>query len=234
MHPPPRRYAHVAWCYDELATLWSLGAIPRAKAAAARALTPGSRCLFAGVGRGADALIAAHRGVEVVALDAEPAMLARFRRALERSGFDGSRVETIETDWLDHAPSRPYDAVVASFSLNVFGARELAAALDALLSWLRPGGVAWVVDFAPPRSSTLSRLGAALHYWPVAAVAAALGLCALHPIYDYGPLLEARGMRRPTTRDFGRAGLYRLWRAECGRHPQRAAGLSDSRDERRS
>ena len=207
MGRPSRSYARVAWCYDELAALWSCGAIPRAKAAAAQALEPGARCLFAGVGRGADAVLAAQRGVEVIALDAEPAMLQRLELALAERKL---RAQCIAQDWFCHAPAAPYDAVVASFVLNVFSGDDLERALDRLVGWLKPGGLLWVVDFAPPRGGAVRRAAAQLRYWPVAVVARGLGLCALHPIHDYGPRLVARGLDLKDELDFGG---YRVWLA---------------------
>jgi len=201
------RYARVAWCYDELAALWSLGAIPRAKAAAARALARDSRVLFAGVGRGSDALLAAQRGVDVFALDTEPAMLRRFEQTLSDHGL---RATAIEADWFGYVPEQPFDAVVASFALNVFDGRELAGALDAAIGWLKPAGRLFVADFAPPGPGAVRRAFSQLHYWPVAVVAHSLGLCSLHPIHDYRRLLEERDLAVESEDDFG---LYRLWRA---------------------
>lgn len=202
-----RPYARVAWCYDEVAAIWSLGAIPRAKAIAARALEAGEHVLFAGVGRGADAWLAAERGVRVRALDAEPAMLRRLER---RRSAGNARVHCSCEDWLEHVPAERYDAVVASFVLNVFTGGELARALDVLTGWVRPGGRVFVVDFAPPDGGRVSRLARQLHYWPVAAAARVLGLCGLHPIYDYAPMLAQRGFDLKEQLDVG---AYRVWTA---------------------
>ena len=57
-----RSYAAVAWCYDEIATCYSLGGIARAKASQVSHLEPGRRVLYAGVGRGREAVLAARRG----------------------------------------------------------------------------------------------------------------------------------------------------------------------------
>ena len=59
------RYGAVAWCYDAIAGCYSLGRIQRAKACQVSQLEPGERVLFAGVGRGAEAVLAAQRGVSV-------------------------------------------------------------------------------------------------------------------------------------------------------------------------
>jgi len=207
----PRSYARVAWCYDELAAVWSLGAIPRAKALASGALAPGERVLFAGAGRGSDALAAAGRGVRVSALDAEPAMLRRLsREERRRPTLAGASVRCLREDWFLHAPDAPYDAVVASFVLNVFAGRELARAMDRLRGWVRPGGRLLIADFAPIGGGWPSRLLGQLHYWPVALIGRGLGLCRLHSVHDYVPLLEERGFDVKEQRDVG---PYRVWSA---------------------
>ena len=215
MRSRPRSYAHVAWCYDELASWWSRGAIPRAKAVVARALEQGDRVLFAGAGRGADALIAASRGVRVTALDAEPAMLRRLEQeqAARPSGRGGA-VQCVCEDWFAYVPPRRYDAVVAAFALNVFAGEELDHALDVLTGWLRPGGHVWIVDFAPPARAFAARLRGGLHYWPVALAARWLGLCRLHAIHDYAPRLVERGFDLKEQHD---AGPYRVWGAVLAR-----------------
>jgi len=201
----------VAWCYDELAAAWSLGAIPRAKALASGALVPGERVLFAGAGRGSDALAAADRGVRVSALDAEPAMLRRLmREERRRPRHAGASVRCLREDWFLHAPATPYDAVVASFVLNVFAGRELARAMDRLRRWVRPGGRVLIADFAPIGGAGSSHLLGQLHYWPVALIGRGLGLCRLHAVHDYVPLLEERGFDVKEQHDVGR---YRVWSA---------------------
>jgi ubiquinone/menaquinone biosynthesis C-methylase UbiE len=208
-----RSHDRVAWCYDELAAAWSLGAIPRAKAWVAEQLEPGSRVLFAGAGRGADALQAARRGVRVTALDVSPRMLARFEASLQREDL---RAEICCANVFDVAASEgPFDAVVASFFLNVFDAVELVEAVDALAKRLACGGDLWVVDFAPPAGSAWRRAAAQLYYAPVALVGAALGLAALHPIHDYRRSFAASRIELDLELEHrSYVGLYRVLRAQ--------------------
>ena len=62
-NPParPKRYDYgaVAFCYDELAALYSLGQIARSKQIFLETLSPGDSVLVAGAGRGALGLGAA-------------------------------------------------------------------------------------------------------------------------------------------------------------------------------
>lgn len=192
-------YGAVAAVYDELATLYSLAAIDRSKRAGVEALTPGERVLFAGVGRGKDALLALRRGVRVTAIDLAPAMLARFRAALARAGLEA---RTIEGDVADHRPDEPYDAVVAHYFLNLWDAETAGAMLVRLRMLLRPGGRLVLADFAPPSGGLVARVLTAAYYRPIDWIAWALGFCALHPILDYAALLPAAGYRLVRTQRF--------------------------------
>lgn len=192
-------YGAVAAVYDELATLYSLGAIDRSKGAGVEALAPGERVLFVGVGRGSDALVAARRGCRVTAIDLAPAMLARFRASLDREGL---AAETIEGDVADHRPAELYDAVVAHYFLNLWDAPLAGAMLARLRSYLRPGGRLVVADFARPSGGVVASLLANAYYRPIDWLAWALGFCALHPILDYGELLPAAGFRITSERRF--------------------------------
>ncbi|MBY0399033.1 class I SAM-dependent methyltransferase [Myxococcota bacterium] len=185
-------YGALAGIYDELATCYSLGAIDRSKRAGAATLVAGERVLFAGVGRGTDALLAARRGVRVTAIDLAPAMLARLRGSLAREGLPA---ETLEGDVADHRPAAPYDAVVAHYFLNLWDAPQAAAMLVRLRALLRPGGRLVVADFARPEGGRLARCLTAAYYRPIDWVAWMLGFCALHPILDYAALLPAAGFR---------------------------------------
>ncbi|MGC1209842.1 MAG: methyltransferase domain-containing protein [Micromonospora sp.] len=92
----------------------------------------GRRVIDVGTGPGTVAALALARGAEVVAVDAEPSMLASARR----NAPDATLVEAV-------LPRLPFptdgaDAVVANFVLNHVG--DPAAALAELCRVARPGG----------------------------------------------------------------------------------------------
>ena len=184
-------YGAVAWCYDEVAALYSLGRIGLAKACQVSLLEPGERVLYAGAGRGSEAVLAAQRGARVTALDVSPAMLSRLQRRLDRVG---SHAELLCGDYLEHEPRERYDVVVANFFLNLFAPEDMRRALARLVSWVRPGGRVMIADFAPPRGSWATRIACRAYYRPVSLAAAALRLAALHPIYDYEREFDALGL----------------------------------------
>ena len=202
-HGRHRSHGHVAWCYDEIADFYSAGAICEAKTSHLDSLEAGEHVLYAGVGRGEEAVLAAASGVKVTALDLSQRMLGRLDRSLQDRGLHADLVQGCV---FEHVPERPYAAVVANFFLNVFGEREMRCALARLTSWLEPGGRFLIADFAPPRGRGFDRVAAVSYYRPVNVAAWMLGLCALHPIYDYADHFEGVGLELAT-----RVG-FRPWR----------------------
>ncbi len=192
-------YQSVAWLYDELAALYSLGRIGRSKAAHLGGIEAGDRVLFAGVGRGSDALLALRRGAKVTAVDLSPAMLDRFAHRLARAGLEA---ELLRGDVADHRPDRPYDVVVANYFLNLFDEARAGEMLRRLSQLVRPGGTLLLADFARPLGGSFARAITNAYYRPVNWIAWALGFCARHPILDYPQLLEPMGFRIRSERRF--------------------------------
>ena len=196
----PKRYDYgaVAFCYDELAALYSLGQIARSKQIFLETLSPGDSVLVAGAGRGADVLAAARAGAEVTAVDHSGAMLGRLRSAADREAATGL-VRRIQHR--DRGAAR-YDHVVAHYFLNCFAEPEARALLVwVLVGRVRPGGCLHLADFAPARGGRLARIVTGLYYGSVNLVGWAVGMCALHPIPDLCAWLWPRGCRSSRRRD---------------------------------
>lgn len=187
------RYGRVAWCYEGLAALYSLGRIQQSKASQLSELAPGDRVLYAGVGCGEDAILAVRAGVRVTGVDVSARMLRGFRRRLEREG----QVATLVCEELSahRAPAPGYDAVTANYLLNIFAPEPMRALLAHLATLVRPGGKLLVADFAAPSGSAFERACTRAYYRPVNVVGWLLGLGALHPLYDYAAELQALGLR---------------------------------------
>ncbi len=192
-------YDAVAFLYDELAAAYSLGRIQRSKASQLAAIARGDRVLYAGVGRGSDALLAARFGARVTAIDLSPRMLARFERRLAREGLTA---ELIRGDVAAHAPERAYDVVVANYFLNLYEVERAGQMLRRIAGLVRRGGRLMLADFARPAGGWFARSLTHAYYRPVNVVAWALGFCALHPILDYARLLEPLGFRIRSERRF--------------------------------
>ena len=180
-------YGSVAGFYDELAEFYSRGRIGATKRVALEVLRPGDRVLFAGVGRGEEAIQAIRFGARVTAIDVSPTMLRRFREKLDREGLDA---ELIESDVSTYRASEPYDVVVANYFLNLFDAARAREMLEILGRSIRPRGCLVVSDFALPGGGAFGRFLTECYYSPVNWIAWMLGLCALHPILDYASLLD--------------------------------------------
>lgn len=212
-------YGAVAWCYDELCGVYSGGAIRRAKLAHLEDLEPGDRVLYAGVGRGEEAVAAARLGARVTAIDCAPAMLERLARRLDSEHLKADLVEGDVLLWC--APPGGYDTVAAHFFLNLFDAQAMRDALAHLVAMVAVGGRLAIADFAPPCGGRVARLLSRAYYAPVDGAAWAAGLAALHPIYDYEVELRRHGfivVRRQTFRPIP-AGppLYEALVARCER-----------------
>lgn len=155
--------------------------------------------LYPGVGRGADAALAVRLGARVTAIDASSAMLVRLRRHLEAEGLAAI---LLESDVLEHREAK-YDWVVANFFLNVFAPEQMRVVLGHLLARLAPEGRIAIADFAPPAGGAVARALAYAYYGPVDVASWALGLAALHPIYDYGRELAELGFDVEQRERFG-------------------------------
>jgi SAM-dependent methyltransferase len=202
VHETRFSYERLAWCYDELARLYSFGLIGAAKRVHLDHLAAGDRVLYAGSGRVEEAVLAARRGLKVTALDLSPAMLRKLGEGLRREGLDADlRCESL----FDHSPGTPYDAVAAHYVLDLWRPRAMERALGHLAGMVAPDGLLSIADFAPLEAGRRGFV-AALHFWPVALAARVLGLAELHAPHDY--------VRALADRDFGEV--------ECVRH--RAAG----------
>lgn len=187
-------YRHVARVYDLLATAYSLGAIDRAKAAHHAIIKPGDQVLYAGAGRGKEVAPACQLGAGVTCVEPCPAMATRLHRSLSEAG-DGF---TLVPQPIQSVFAEPrYDVVVAHFFLNVFDQAAMPGVLTNLCRFVKPGGHLVIADFAPSGLQTngLARLMRAAYYRPLNLAGWLLRICALHPVYDYEPIVIRHGFK---------------------------------------
>ena len=197
--PDTASRSYVARTYTGLAHICSFGRIRAMKASQVPELATGDRILYAGVGSGEDAVLAAQHGAAVTCLDLAPGMLDRARHRFQLGGVDA---EFVGGDVMEHHPNAAYDAVAANFFLNIFPELVMAQVLGRLVELTRPGGKVMIADYAPPDGGALgpaiqrayARSGN-LSFW-------AIGLAPLHPIYDYHRYLARAGLDLLGTRDF--------------------------------
>lgn len=181
----------MAFFYDLLDDVYSLGQIRAAKFSQIAEMRPGDKVLYAGPGTGRAAVWAARRGVQLTCIDISSAMLNRTRRSLEREGFSA---ELILDDVLNHRRPAYYDKVVANFFLNVFSEDTMRRVLAHVASLVTPGGKLLTADYALPKGNIFSRTGHAF-YWRASNVFNWV-ICssALHPIYDYPAYFPEAGL----------------------------------------
>ena len=79
-------YDRFAYVYDWLANAYSCGQIRVCKAAQIRNIAPGARVLYAGVGGGEDAVMAAQKGAHVTIIDLSPRMIAKATKRITAAG----------------------------------------------------------------------------------------------------------------------------------------------------
>jgi ubiquinone/menaquinone biosynthesis C-methylase UbiE len=214
----PRRYPyrHIAWCYDAIASAYSLRAIGRSKRWHLSFVKPGMRVLYLGAGTGKEAAAAVAMGAEVTCIEPCPAMARRLRRRLDAAikyetvagessackfGAPrdnkpneklGPRIHMRGLDQIEAEAS--FDLVCGHYFFNLFDPAAMRRALAMAAAHIRPGGQLVIADFAPPQPPTRPRrLLHNAYYRPVNWIGWALRMCALHPIYDYTSSLNEQG-----------------------------------------
>lgn len=178
---PLRSYETVAPFYDALAQIYSGGTIGASREWVAAQLTVDDHVLFAGCGSARDAVLAVRRGACATVVDSSPAMLSRARGKFLTNGL---QAEILCADFLDMPGQGEFDAVVASFFLNVFDEEVLQDVLSRLLSHLRPHGRLIIADFAALHSTQWVRAQQLYHDLPMHLFHRLTG-STIHPVHDY-------------------------------------------------
>ncbi len=198
-----RSYESVAWFYELLAHVFSLGLIRTAKASQIPKLAKGERILYVGAGSGEDAVLAAKWGAKVTCVDLSPSMLSRIRKRFAKEGLDA---KFVCCDVMEFVPDAPYDTVAANFFLNIFPEPVMLRVLRHLTQCVKPGGRILIADFATSGGaiatgiSKLYYLIALVFFWT-------LRLMPLHPIYDYKRYLKEMNMDVADIQDFYLLGI---------------------------
>ncbi|KAB2942276.1 MAG: methyltransferase domain-containing protein [Hyphomicrobium sp.] len=194
-------YDRLAWLYDAAANLYSGGQIHALKASQISELQPGGRILYAGVGGGEDAVLAANHHVALTVLDASPAMLERAAVKFRAAGAEDS-IEVICSDVLEHERPAYYDVVVANFFLNIFTEPTMKIVLAHLARMVKPGGKLLIGDFSHPKGRLTARTLQRMYYSLSMFTFWLFGGTPLHPIYDYPQYFAAVDLQTRSVRQF--------------------------------
>lgn len=197
----------LAWFYDAVSDFYSGCQIHALKTSQIDELQPGSRILYAGVGGGEDALLAAERGVMLTVLDASPVMLERAARKI-RGARVYDPIEIICSDVLKHERPLYYDVVVANFFLNIFSEPTMKVVLAHLVTMIKPGGKLLIGDFSYPRGRSTTRTIQRMYYYLSMFTFWLLGGTSLHPIYDYPQFFGDVDLRTQSVKRFIVSALF--------------------------
>jgi demethylmenaquinone methyltransferase/2-methoxy-6-polyprenyl-1,4-benzoquinol methylase len=202
-HTLQNNYDRIASFYDRLSDLYSGGQIRACKGAQMRDIRPGARVLYAGVGGGEDAVMAAQKAAHVTVVDLSARMLTKAAERMAAAGLEG-QVESIHGDVLAHDRREYYDVVCANFFLNVFSEHVMRAAMRHLASLLRPEGKLLIADFAPVEGPALQRMVRRMYFGAAVVACRFAAGNALHPIYDYRVHLDQANLRPTQSTSCGR------------------------------
>lgn len=198
-----RSYESVAWFYELLAHVFSLGLIRAAKASQIPKLEKGERILYVGAGSGEDAVLAAQSGANVTCVDLSPAMLSRIKNRFAKEGLSA---EFVCSDVMEFRPDTPFDAVAANFFLNIFPEPVMVRVLQHVTQCVKPGGKILIADFAASGGAIATKISQ-LYYLIALTFFWALRLMPLHPIYDYRRYLKDMDADVVESKDFHLCGI---------------------------
>jgi len=196
-----KSYDRLSWLYDAAAQLYSGGQIQALKTFQIGELQPGDRVLYAGVGGGEDAVLAANRHVALTVLDTSPLMLERAARKFRAAGVEDS-IEVICADVLEHERPAHYDVIVANFFLNIFTEPRMQVVLAHLATMIKPGGKLLIGDFAYPHGWSTTRTLQRTYYYLSMFTFWLFGGTPLHPIYDYPQYFAAVDLQTLSVKHF--------------------------------
>lgn len=202
-----KSYDRLAWLYDAAAHLYSGGQIHALKTFQIGELQPGNRILYAGVGAGDDAVLAANRRVVLTVLDASPLMLERAALKFHAAGVEDS-IEVICSDVLKHERPAYYDVVVANFFLNIFSEPTMKVVLAHLATMVKPGGRLLIGDFSYPCGGLRTRTAQRMYYFLSMSSFWLFGGTTLHPIYNYPQHFDAANLRTLSVKRFRLSALF--------------------------
>lgn len=148
-----RGFDRLSPVYDLLAQGLSLGSLHRAERIFIKMLLPCKNILMPGAGSAYILKFLYEQGFQgnVDCIDISSGMLDLARKTLYQDYH--TRVNFIHANILDYKFSRPYDAIVTNFFLDVFSEIQLNVLIGKLSTQIKPGAYWLVTDFNISKNS---------------------------------------------------------------------------------
>ena len=212
-------YKWVGFQYEFSGSIYSLGRIPRCKAAMLKHLEPGQKLLVAGAGHGTEAIQAARMGVDVTVVDLSATMLRHCRDRMDQCSEAATCMTCIHDDIFNITETDAYDMVMANFFLNVFPEKRVDEVANHLATLVKPGGYFVVGEFVLP-GKRLAGILQNLNWYLAILFYSATTEAALHPVHDYAGLVRQSGCEIQDIEYFDILGLKLYW-SILGKKPTR-------------
>lgn len=196
------KYDRVSSFYDWLANLYSWGQIKASKASQIEEIEVGAKVLYAGVGGGEDAVLAALHGAKVTVIDLSTSMLDKAQQKFRSEGVE-DKIEIVCVDIIQFHRYEQYDVIAANFFLNVFSESLMLEVFQHLIKLLKPGGKIMIADFSPLSSNFLINLLQSIYSYSGMIFFWVLAGSQLHKMYKYEEYFSEIGLKLNQTKKFG-------------------------------
>ncbi|UZE96652.1 class I SAM-dependent methyltransferase [Alkalimarinus alittae] len=182
--------------YDALSYLFAGNSLLKCKCSMLTPdnLKPGDKVLFAGVGHGKEAILAAEQGAEVTVVDLSEAMLTKFKEGVAKSKQD-LNITIIHSDIMAFENVNHYDMVVANFFLNSFDEPFMNAVFKHLIKQGKPGANIVVGDFAYPEGNIFARVTKRVYWYSAIIIFWLTTGAAVHPVYNHVAQMKKMGLK---------------------------------------
>ncbi len=186
------KYRYVGPIYDAISSVYGGQAIHNSKKAMIEShVKPGDKVLIAGAGHGKDAIRACELGAEVTVVELSPTMVSALQNKLDKQGLTA---RVVQGDIMEFDEFYEFDMVVANFFLNVFPEEFMLKLSDHLIDLVKPDGAFVVGDFIQIGGNPLLRLIQLVNWYFAAILFFFISGNAVHAVYDYKGIMEARGL----------------------------------------
>ncbi len=181
--------------YDALSYLFAGNSLLKCKCSMLTSdhLKSGDKVLFAGVGHGKEAILAAEQGADVTVVDLSEAMLTKFKVGVEKSEKN-LNIRIIHRDIMTFEEFSHYDMVVANFFLNSFDEAFMTSVFSHLIKQGKAGAHIVVGDFAFPEGNIIARATKQFYWYSAIILFWMTTGASVHPVYNHVAQMKKMGL----------------------------------------